>query len=55
MFLKGHTYKTRIGLLSKRSPIQEHLGHPGTTGASYIDYAIADDFIVNRDNEVKKS
>lgn len=51
--LKGHTYKTRIGLLSKRPcPIQiTFLGHPGTTGASYIDYAIADDFIVNRDNE----
>ena len=51
--LKGYTYKTRINLLAERPcPIQvTFLGHPGTTGASFIDYAIADDFIVNKDNE----
>tara|TARA_B100001093_G_scaffold408394_1_gene397222 strand:+ start:960 stop:3896 length:2937 start_codon:yes stop_codon:yes gene_type:complete len=51
--LKGHTYKTRMTLLSERPcPIQiTFLGHPGTTGTNYIDYAIADDFIVNNDNE----
>ena len=51
--LKGHTYKTRIGLLAKRPcPIQiTFLGHPGTSGADFIDYAIADNFIVNSENE----
>ena len=29
-------------------PIQvTFLGHPGTTGADFIDYIIADDFIIN--------
>ena len=51
--LKGHTYKTRMDLLAKRPcPIQiTFLGHPGTSGADFIDYAIADDFIVNSENE----
>ena len=51
--LKGHTYKSRIGLLKTRPcPIQiTFLGHPGTTGTDFIDYAIADDFIVNSENE----
>ena len=40
-------------LLSKRPcPIQvTFLGHPGTTGTNFIDYAIADDFVVNSENE----
>ena len=51
--LKGHTHKTRMELLSKRPcPIQvTFLGHPGTTGTNFIDYAIADDFVVNSENE----
>jgi predicted O-linked N-acetylglucosamine transferase (SPINDLY family) len=51
--LKGNTFNTRIGLLSTRPcPIQlTFLGHPGTTGANFIDYIIADDFIVNTENE----
>jgi protein O-GlcNAc transferase len=51
--LKGYTYKTRINLLAERPcPLQvTFLGHPGTTGASFIDYAIADNFIINKDNE----
>ena len=33
-------------------PIQvTFLGHPGTTGAGFIDYIIADDFIINTENE----
>ena len=27
------------------------MGHPGTSGADFIDYAIADNFIVNSENE----
>jgi protein O-GlcNAc transferase len=51
--LKGHTLKTRMSLLANRPcPIQvTFLGHPGTTGTNYIDYAIADNFIVNKENE----
>ncbi len=51
--LKGHTYKTRIGILSSRPcPIQvTYLGHPGTTAANYIDYAIVDDFVITKSNE----
>lgn len=51
--LKGHTYKTRINILSSRPcPIQiTFLGHPGTTGANYIDYVIADNFVVTSKNE----
>ena len=51
--LKGHTYKTRMELLSERPcPIQvTFLGHPGTTGTDFIDYAIADNFIINEQNE----
>ena len=51
--LKGHTYKTRIGILSSRpSPIQlTYLGHPGTTAADYIDYVIGDNFVINHRNE----
>ena len=51
--LKGHTLNNRINLLSMRPcPIQvTFLGHPGTTGAGFIDYIIADDFIINTENE----
>ena len=51
--LKGHTYKTRMNILSKKPcPIQiTYLGHPGTSGVDYIDYVIADNFIVTADNE----
>ena len=46
--LKGYTYGTRMDILAHRpSPIQiSYLGHPGTTGTEYIDYAIVDSFIV---------
>ena len=42
--LKGHTTSTRLGALSYRpAPVQAHyLGYPGTTGAPFIDYLIAD-------------
>jgi predicted O-linked N-acetylglucosamine transferase (SPINDLY family) len=42
--LMGHTRANRIGVLSRRpAPIQATwLGHPGTTGAAFIDYIILD-------------
>ena len=51
--LKGYTYGTRIDLLAHRpAPIQiSYLGHPGTTGTEFIDYAIVDEFLVPKENE----
>ena len=51
--LKGYTYGTRIDILAHRpAPIQiSYLGHPGTTGTNYIDYAIVDNFIVPNEND----
>ncbi len=42
--LKGYTQDNRTGILAQRAaPIQvNYLGHPGTMGASYIDYIVAD-------------
>src|SRR5690606_964727 len=46
--LKGFTQNTRIGVLARRpAPVQVNfLGYPGTTGASYVDYIIADEMII---------
>jgi len=42
--LKGHTADSRFGILARRpAPLQvTYLGYPGTSGASYIDYVLAD-------------
>lgn len=42
--LKGFTKDSRMGIFANRcAPIQvNYLGYPGTTGAEYIDYVIAD-------------
>jgi predicted O-linked N-acetylglucosamine transferase (SPINDLY family) len=42
--LMGHTHHSRPGVLARRpAPIQvNYLGYPGTMGASYMDYLIAD-------------
>lgn len=42
--LKGHTQQGRSGIFAHRAaPIQvSYLGYPGTTGAPYMDYLIAD-------------
>jgi predicted O-linked N-acetylglucosamine transferase (SPINDLY family) len=42
--LKGYTQGHRLGLLARRpAPLQMHyLGYPGTTGAPFIDYFLAD-------------
>jgi len=46
--LKGYTQHTRTGLFAYRlAPIQiNYLGYPGTLGADFIDYIIADDVVI---------
>jgi protein O-GlcNAc transferase len=51
--LKGFTQDARPGILAYRpAPVQvNYLGHPGTMGARYIDYMVADRRIVPGDHE----
>lgn len=51
--LKGFTQDARPGILAHRpAPVQvNYLGHPGTMGARYIDYLIADRRIVPEGHE----
>jgi protein O-GlcNAc transferase len=46
--LAGHTYGARPGIFAYRAaPIQiSYLGFPGTQGAPYIDYILADSFLI---------
>jgi predicted O-linked N-acetylglucosamine transferase (SPINDLY family) len=46
--LKGYTMLNRAGILALRpAPIQvNYLGYPGTMGADFVDYLIADSFII---------
>ena len=46
--LTGHTADSRTGILAYRpAPLQVNfLGYPGTLGAEYIDYIIADRFVI---------
>jgi protein O-GlcNAc transferase len=46
--LMGHTEGSRTGILAQRAaPIQvNYLGYPGTMGAQFIDYIIADRFVI---------
>lgn len=46
--LGGHTQNARSGLFAERcAPVQvNYLGYPGTLGASYIDYIIADKVVI---------
>jgi len=46
--LMGHTRENRLGICAFRpSPIQiSYLGYPGTTGAPFIDYIIADKIVI---------
>ena len=46
--LKGYTTGSRIEVLTHRAaPIQVHyLGYPGTLGASFVDYLIADSHVI---------
>jgi predicted O-linked N-acetylglucosamine transferase (SPINDLY family) len=49
--LKGHTQDSRPGIFALRpAPLQvNYLGHPGTMGADYIDYLIADEIVAPRE------
>lgn len=46
--LKGHTQYARLGIFAHRAaPVQIHyLGYPGTLGAPFIDYLIADPVLI---------
>src|SRR5437868_5350272 len=45
--LSGHTDDSRLGVLAERpAPVQvSYLGYPGSSGAPYVDYVIADHFV----------
>ena len=51
--LTGHTTDSRPGILAHRpAPLQVNfLGYPGTFGAEYIDYIVADRFVIPTDDE----
>ncbi len=46
--LKGHTEHCRLGIFARRAaPIQvNYLGYPGTMGAAYFDYIVADRILI---------
>lgn len=46
--LKGFTTDSRFGIFSYRcAPVQvSYLGYPGTTGASFVDYVVADKVVI---------
>ncbi len=50
--LKGFTTGSRMGIFAARcAPVQvSYLGYPGTTGATYIDYIIADETVIPPDS-----
>lgn len=51
--LMGHTLDHRLGILAFRpAPVQVgFLGYPGTTGAAFIDYVVADPVVLPRDRQ----
>ena len=51
--LKGYTQGSRASILALRpAPVQvNYLGYPGTMGASFVDYLIADGFIIPPEHE----
>jgi predicted O-linked N-acetylglucosamine transferase (SPINDLY family) len=52
--LKGHTQDARPGIFSYRcAPVQaSYLGYPGTLGAEYMDYLVADKVVIPPDSQV---
>jgi protein O-GlcNAc transferase len=46
--LKGHSQDMRIGIFAHRpAPVQiAYLGYPGSVGADFIDYIVADDIVI---------
>lgn len=55
--LMGHTADSRMGVLARRpAPIQMHyLGFPGSTGAPFVDYIIADPMLLPPDQPQQRS
>ncbi len=55
--LKGFTANSRTGILALRpAPVQvNYLGYPGTMGAPYIDYIIADPHVIPPDHDIHYS
>jgi predicted O-linked N-acetylglucosamine transferase (SPINDLY family) len=51
--LKGHTLNARTAMLAARAaPVQvNYLGYPGTMGAEFIDYVIADAIVAPRETQ----
>jgi predicted O-linked N-acetylglucosamine transferase (SPINDLY family) len=51
--LKGHTQDARIGMFALRpAPVQvNYLGYPGTLGADYMDYLIADSMLIPQEHQ----
>ena len=51
--LKGHTKDSRMFIFANRiAPIQiSYLGYPGTTGMKSIDYIIADEIVIPKNNK----
>ena len=49
--LKGHTQDAKTGIFAEgAAPIQiSYLGYPGTMGAEYIDYIIADEVVIPKE------
>ena len=52
--LMGHTQHCRTGIFALRpAPVQiNYLGFPGSMGAEFIDYIIADEFVIPRQNQL---
>jgi len=55
--LKGHTFRARTGILAYRpAPIQvQFLGYPGSMGADFIDYIVADPVVIPEHEQVHYS
>ncbi len=53
--LKGFTQDARPGIFfHKAAPIQvNYLGYPGTMGAKFIDYILADEIVIPKNNKIK--
>jgi predicted O-linked N-acetylglucosamine transferase (SPINDLY family) len=51
--LMGHTRDNRLGICAHRpAPVQvSYLGYPGTTGAPFIDYIIADHIVIPEEEQ----
>ncbi len=55
--LHGHAGAKRIGILARRSaPVQvTYLGYPGTLGATFVDYIIADHTVIPKESQIHYS